>query len=47
MVQGASLSDCDVDRYVIIRKLRDFIFNIRWETKSPYGDVIILYCSIL
>jgi hypothetical protein len=37
MVQGALLSDSDVDRYVIIKKLRNFISNLPCETKLPYG----------
>jgi hypothetical protein len=28
----------DVDSYVIIGKLLDFIFNVLWERKSPFGE---------
>jgi hypothetical protein len=32
----ASSQDNGVDRYAYIRKLINFIFNIRWESNSPY-----------
>lgn len=34
--EGASSSDTDVDRYVIIRKFQDSVFNLGWVPKSPY-----------
>jgi hypothetical protein len=34
--EGASSSDSDVHRYVIVRTSLDFTFNIRWEPESPY-----------
>jgi hypothetical protein len=33
---GAWLADSDVERCFIIRKLIDFIFNLRWEPESPH-----------
>jgi hypothetical protein len=45
---GASLSDNDVDCYVIVRKLLDSVFSTRWELKSNIqGDFSSVELSLL
>jgi hypothetical protein len=36
--QVASSLDTDVFYYVTVRNLLDYIFNMRWEAKSPYSS---------